>query len=256
MDLLKGFNKEEHSLYHAHARIWQEFIFINLSEDPIPFEDDLAPLLNKWEDKKIHELRIANKVEYHLNCNWKLILQNYQECYHCPGVHPLLSKLTPYRSAVHDCGVGGIIGGYMSINEPRGSMTMDGKAAAPLLGNTGEDEQQKIYYYSIYPNMLLTPHPDYVLYHVLTPISYNEVQLECHWLFHPDVINSADYKDRIRSAIEFWDMTNKQDWEVCEQMQQGVASARFDRGYYAGQEDMLAAIDQETLRSLGHDDPS
>ena len=57
---------------------------------------------------------------------------------------------------------------------------------------------------------------------------------------------------RFQSAIEFWDMTNRQDWQVCEQMQQGLKSHRFKRGRYSGQEDILYALDKEVLRALGH----
>lgn len=252
MNELKNFDKKDFPLHNAHLHIWEGFIFINLSENPVPFEKEFEPLIGKWSDWHLPELRIAYRIEYNLNCNWKLVLQNYQECYHCPGVHPLLCQWTPFRSASHDCMQGGILGGFMTLEKERGSMTMAGNSAGPPLGNVSGEDLQKIYYYSIYPNVLFTPHPDFILFHIITPKGVGKVQLQCHWLFHPDVIREAKYKDGIRSAVQFWDLTNKQDWQVCEQMQMGVASKRFDRGYYSGMEDILSEIDNETLRSLGH----
>lgn len=247
---LKNFDKKDHPLHSVHLHLWEGFIFINLSEKPVPFEKEFEPLIGRWDNWQLSKLKTAKVIEYNLNCNWKLILQNYQECYHCPGVHPLLCELTPFRSASHDCMQGGIIGGYMTLNKNKKSMTMDGKSAAPPLVNG--DDLGRIYYYSIYPNVLFTPHPDFVLFHVITPKGPGKVQLLCHWLFHPDTIKNKKYKKSIQSAVKFWDTTNRQDWQVCEQMQLGVGSRKFTKGYYSGMEDMLAEIDNETLRSLGH----
>lgn len=252
MKELKNFDNKNFPLHSAHLKTWEGFVFINLSQKPKPFEKEMSCLIGKFGDWHLSELRIARKIEYNLNCNWKLILQNYQECYHCPGVHPLLCKLTPYRSAKHDCDSGAVIGGYMELTKKRGSMTLNGEAAAPPIYDVSGDDLQRVYYYSVFPNMLFTLHPDFVLYHRIVPKGNGKVQLHCHWLFQPDVIADSKHKDGMESAINFWDLTNKQDWQVCEQMQLGTKSKRFTRGQYAGQEDMLYALDKEILKSLGH----
>lgn len=247
------FHKADCSLPQASVREWEGFIFINLHKDPIPFDVQMEALLGKFSDWKMSELRIARSIRYELNCNWKLILQNYQECYHCPGVHPLLTKLTPVQSARHDASSGAVIGGYMDLSKERGSMTMSGEAAAAPI--CGPDDIQRIYYYSLFPNMLLTPHPDFVMYHHITPVGPEKIINECYWLFRPEVISDAKAQDGVNSAVEFWDLTNRQDWTVCEQMQIGTKSKRFDRGYYSGREDILHQLDQEVLKALGHSHP-
>ena len=245
-----GFVKEECYLHRASVHVWEGFVFINLDKNPAPFEKQMEALMGKFADWKMDELKIARHIKYELNCNWKLILQNYQECYHCPGVHPLLTKLTPVQSAQHDASIGAVIGGFMDLTKTRGSMTMDGEAAAPPICRA--EDLQRIYYYSVFPSMLLTPHPDYVLYHHITPVGPDKIINDCFWLFRPEVINDPNAQAGINSAIEFWDLTNKQDWEVCEQMQIGTKSERFDRGYYSGREDILHQLDQELLKALGH----
>jgi len=87
-------------------------------------------------------------------------------------------------------------------------------------------------------------------------VAVDRIQNDCHFLLHPSVIADASAMARFKSAIEFWDLTNRQDWQVCEQMQQGVGSRRFLRGRYAQQEDILYALDQEVLKALGHAPPS
>ena len=129
---------------------------------------------------------------------------------------------------------------------------MDGKAAGPPVCNVSGDNLQRVHYYSIFPNLLLSPHPDFVMYHRIRPLGYDKIQNDCHFLLHPEVIADPVKMERFQSAIEFWDMTNLQDWAVCEQMQMGLRSRRFTRGRYAEQEDILYALDQEVLKALGH----
>ena len=249
-----GFIKSECNLHEARIHNWEGFIFVSLAEDPAPFEIQMEALVNKFGDWNMADLRIAHHIRYDLNCNWKLILQNYQECYHCPGVHPLLSELTPFQSAQHDFSKGAVIGGFMDISKKRGSMTMNGDAAGPPVCEVSGDDLQRVYYYSIFPNMLLTPHPDFVLFHHISPLGPGKIYNDCYWLFHPDTINDPSSMSGIQSAVEFWDLTNKQDWKVCEQMQIGTKSMRFTRGYYSGREEILHSLDIELLKALGHHD--
>ena len=248
-----GFSKDDCSLHQAKVHVWGGFVFINLDTNPVAFEVQMEALIGKFADWRMDELRMAHHIKYELNCNWKLILQNYQECYHCPGVHPLLSQLTPVQSAQHDASMGAVIGGFMDLTKKRGSMTMDGEAAGPPVCNVSGDDLQRVYYYSVFPNMLLTPHPDFVLFHHITPHGFDKITNDCYWLFRPEVIKDPKAQAGIKSAVDFWDLTNRQDWKVCEQMQVGTKSKRFTRGYYSGREDMLHRLDEEVLKALGHD---
>ena len=141
----------------------------------------------------------------------------------------------------------------MTLTEEGGSMTMDGKAAAPPVCDVSGDDLQRVHYYSVFPNLLLSPHPDFVLYHRIRAEGVDAVRNDCFFLLHPDVIADAERMERFQSAIEFWDLTNRQDWQVCEQMQQGLKSHRFTTGRYGPMEDVPYALDQEVLRALGHE---
>jgi len=183
-----------------------------------------------------------------VHANWKLMFENYSECYHCPGVHPALSKVSPYDSAENDLTDGPFLGGFMRINRGK-SLTVSGNACAIPVSFDREQDQEKtedrVYYYSIFPNMLLSMHPDYVMVHQLWPIAANRTSIVCDWFFHPDAERQPDFQPN--EAVEFWDITNKQDWHVCELSQQGIASRAYEPGPYSARESIPAAWDRYYL---------
>ena len=237
MDDVRGFDKADYSLHSVHLALWEGFIFVNLADSPTPLDECFAPLAGKFSHWNLPKLRSAKRIDYEVRANWKLIFENYSECYHCPGVHPMLSKISPYDSAENDLTEGPFLGGFMKINKGK-SLTMSGNACASRLGDIAAEDFHRIFYYSIFPNVLLSLHPDYVMVHQLWPQSSERTLILCDWFFHPE------------DAIEFWDMTNKQDWHVCELSQQGIASRAYEAGPYSSRESIPAAWDREYLRQM------
>ncbi len=246
MDEVNEFRNEEFSLHPVNLAIWEGFIFVNLGDDPTPLEEWFAPLARKFSHWNLAKLRSVKRVEYDVKANWKLMFENYSECYHCPGVHPMLSKVSPYDSAENDLTEGPCLGGFMKINTGK-SLTMSGEACALRIGNR-EAEEERVFYYSIFPNMLLSMHPEYVMVHQLWPQSPERTLIVCDWFFHPEAAERADFNPE--DAIEFWDVTNKQDWHVCELSQQGIASRAYEPGPYSSRETIPAAWDREYLRQM------
>jgi Rieske 2Fe-2S family protein len=263
MDEVRGFDRNQYSLHPVNAGVWEGFIFVNLADDPMPLEQWFAPLKRKFSQWNLPRLRSAKRVEYDVKANWKLMFENYSECYHCPGVHPMLSKVSPYDSAENDLTEGPFLGGFMRINKGK-SLTMSGEACAiPIAGreqelataspSDGEQEEEeegkdRVFYYSIFPNMLLSMHPEYVMVHQLWPQSPERTFIVCDWFFHPEAADRDDFNPA--DAIEFWDVTNQQDWHVCELSQQGIASRAYEPGPYSSRESIPAAWDGEYLRQM------
>jgi len=248
MDTVEGFDKANHSLHAVGLALWEGFIFVNLAKGPTPLESVFAPLAGKFTHWNLPRLRSVKRVDYDVRANWKLIFQNYSECYHCPLVHPTLSKLTPYDAAENDLFEGPFLGGFMPITKGS-SLTMSGNACALPVGDIKAEDHHRVFYYSIFPNLLLSLHPDYVMVHQLWPRSSDRTLIRCDWFFHPDAFDRPDF--RPDDAIEFWDTTNKQDWRVCELSQQGIASRAYQPGPYSPRESIPAAWDREYLRVLG-----
>jgi len=245
MDDVPGFDKADYSLHRVNLGLWDGFIFVNLEKNPEPLEKWFWPLKGKFSHWNMSILQPAKRIDYDVRANWKLMFENYSECYHCPGVHPQLQKVSPYDSAENDLREGPFLGGFMKIN-PGKSLTMSGNACAAFVGKI--ENLQQVFYYSIFPNMLLSLHPEYVMVHQLWPMSPERTLIVCDWFFHPDAFNRPDFKPD--DAIEFWDMTNKQDWHVCELSQQGIASRAYEPGPYSSREGIPAAWDRYYLSAM------
>jgi glycine betaine catabolism A len=247
MDDIPGFDKPDYSLHPVHLGLWEGLIFVNLADSPAPLEEWFAPLAGKFSHWNLPILRSAKAINYDVQANWKLMFENYSECYHCPGVHPELSKLSPYDSAENDLTEGPFLGGFMRITKGN-SLTISGKSCALSVGAFGKDDFHRVFYYSIFPNTLLSLHPDYAMVHQLRPLSPTQTLILCDWFFHPEAFERKDFKPE--DAIEFWDMTNKQDWHVCELSQQGIASRAYTPGPYSSRESIPASWDRYYLRSM------
>ena len=262
MDDVAGFNKADYSLHGVNLALWEGFIFVNLGASGpltsilsqkerrndgefVSLEDWFAPLNGKFSYWNMSMLQPAKRIEYDVRANWKLMFENYSECYHCPGVHPQLQKVSPYDSAENDLREGPFLGGFMKIN-PGKSLTMSGNACAAFVGKI--ENLQQVFYYSIFPNMLLSLHPEYVMVHQLWPQSPDRTLIVCDWFFHPEAFERQDFKPE--DAIEFWDTTNRQDWHVCELSQQGISSRAYEPGPYSVRESIPAAWDEYYLRQM------
>ena len=257
MDQVPGFDKADYSLHPVNIALWEGFIFVNLADAStrhsgqaarggyMSLEKWFAPLAGKFSHWNLPKLRAAKRIEYDVKANWKLMFENYSECYHCPGVHPMLSKVSPYDSAENDLTEGPFLGGFMKINKG-GGLTMSGKVCALPVGKI--ENLQEVFYYSIFPNMLLSLHPEYVMVHQLWLQSPERTLILCDWLFHPEAFEREDFNPN--DAIQFWDMTNKQDWHVCELSQQGISSRAYEPGPYSARESIPAAWDEYYLRQI------
>jgi Rieske 2Fe-2S family protein len=249
MDEVEGFDKADYPLLEVAVAVWEGGIFVNLDPDAEPFEEAYAPLIDKFQQWRLAELQVAHEVVYDVAANWKLVVQNYSECYHCPSLHPALNRLSPYRNSTNDLEEGPFLGGPMRLAQDGGSMTMSGRTCAPTLGDVEGEDLSRIYYYTIFPNLLLSLHPDYVLVHQIQRLAPDRSRVVCQWLFHPDAMAQADFDPS--DAVEFWSMTNKQDWEVSEMSQRGISSRAYRPGPYSELESMIATWDRQYLGELG-----
>src|SRR5262249_33286404 len=130
-------------------------------------------------------LEAIRRIDYDVAANWKLVFENYSECYHCPTVHPQLVKISPADSGENDLTSGPFLGGFMTIPEAEG-MSNNGRACAIPVGDLPSEDLRRVYYYTIFPNILLSLHADYVMVHFIHPISPGRTTIECSWLFHPE----------------------------------------------------------------------
>ena len=238
----EDFRKEEFPLVPVRLELFHGFIFANLDEQAAP----LAAFFKELPDLtrfRMDELVCGKRIEYDVAANWKLICENYSECYHCAGAHPQLHRISEplprsdRKSETGDC----FNGGPMMLRDGIATMSMSGKSALPTIPGLTHEECRLVHYYVVYPNLLLSPHPDYVLTHTAWPVSPERTHIVCEWLVTKEAIaKNADASD----VVEFWDMTNRQDWSLCERAQAGVASRGFRQGPYQPTEDCVHTFDR------------
>ena len=248
MSDVPNFDRGDYPLHRVAVAEFEGFVFVNLGSDPQPFESAFAPLLGRFADWHVAELKTARSITYDVACNWKLIFLNYSECYHCPLVHPQLDKLSPSDSGRNDLTQGPFLGGYSVLRHAGGSLTMTGHTMRPPLGAVRGEDLDRIYYYTIFPSMLFSLHPDYVMVHYARPVSVDRTQVVCSWLFDPQTMAAPGFDPS--DAVEFWDLTNRQDWHVNELTQIGVCSRAYVPGPYSHAEGLLSAFDAHYLRVM------
>ena len=207
---------------------WRGWEFVNASGDALPFERHVGYIDAYLAPYEPERLVVGARHTYELAANWKLIDENYQECYHCSEIHPELCRVSPPESGgrlPHD---GLYVSGPMDLRPEAETMSLDGKShGIPLRGLSGK-LLREIGYVGLWPNFLISPHPDYLLTHRIDPLAPDRSLVECEWLFPPELVERADFDPSW--AVEFWDVTNREDWDAVESVQRGAGS----RGYRPG----------------------
>ena len=132
MQEVAGFDKKDFPLHQAAVAEWEGFVFVNVGDDPQPFDEWFAPMLGRLSRYGLGALQVGHSVTYDVHANWKLVFQNYSECLHCPMIHPELSTVLPYTSGANDLIEGPFLGGYMEITPPNESATLSGRACGRL----------------------------------------------------------------------------------------------------------------------------
>jgi len=241
-DLLEDFNLDEWGLTPVNLGIWQGSIFVNISGDAPPllaYLDDMPAYFERYD---LAGLRRAKQIDYVVNANWKAIVENYSECYHCPGVHPQLNKITPYNLGEWLPSEGPWTGSWMPVVGEHETLTMDGQLhGRDFVEGTTEDDHGKIYYFVVWPNLLISLHPDYLMTHRLVPVAPDKTLVACEWFFEPASMAKPDFDPS--DAVDFWDLTNRQDWQVCEWQQTGTRSRAYTAGRYTGMEAGVHSFD-------------
>ena len=241
----ESFPHEQYPLHAVRVEEWDGHVFLNLDADAPPLRTQLADLPEKFAPWRMQDLRRYERTRYEVQANWKLIVTNYNECLHCPVLHPMLSRISDYLSGTNDPPQPTYIGGSMEFRDAVETMSVDGKRPrACLPGLTGERCKQ-VLYYTVFPNLLLSLHPDYMMTHTLWPVAVDRTEVICEWHFHPEEMAKPGFSGD--DAVEFWDITNREDWGISELSQKGISSRAYTPGPYSRQEGLPAAFDRMIL---------
>ncbi len=240
VSITDDFRKEDHSLHSVHLREWNGFLFVSLDGEPPDFEQapDLGPAA--FDNWPMRDLVTGHTMVKELACNWKIFWENYNECLHCPGIHPELSDMVPIYAR-----------GYMSadeapdwtpesaakpaLKEGARSWTMNGQPCGPEFpGLTKSQRAAGQVFVTLLPTMFIVAHVDYVRAVSLTPLGPERTQLKAEWLFLPQTLASPAFD--LDNVVDFATIVMSQDGAACEMNQRGLRNRKFTGGTLMPQE--------------------
>jgi phenylpropionate dioxygenase-like ring-hydroxylating dioxygenase large terminal subunit len=247
-----GFCREDLPLHEVGVDTWGGFVFLNLTPALARAEGrTLLAQLGGGPERvsryPLAELRIARRIGYEVRANWKVVVENYNECYHCGPVHPELCRIVPaFRQK-----------GGSELDWDRGvphregawTFTMSGTTNRQPFAGLTEDERTRHKGELLYPNFMLSLSAEHAAAFTLWPAGPDRSIVLCDFLFHPGEMARAGFDPM--DAIELWEVTNRQDWTICASVQRGMGSRVFERGFYAPMESMSLDIRRYVTEKLG-----
>jgi phenylpropionate dioxygenase-like ring-hydroxylating dioxygenase large terminal subunit len=281
------FSKKDNGLHRCHIRVFYGFIFINLSDEaPVDFDAAFADLAPYLDFHGFADAKIAYAQSYPTTANWKLIVENFVECYHCAPAHPEFCSMHPPEALIAfgagpSSGPADAVDKYLpalkawevraaSLGRPIGTVddgpesshlrlllqrtiregydseTQDGRPASSLMGKRLGFDQGRMYL-SFSPFTQLVATNDFAVLFLFTPRSTLHTDVDLYWL----VDRRASEVD-VKRMIWGWDETTKQDKEITENNQAGILSKHYQPGRYSEHERRVVTFQQWYLAQFGH----
>ena len=225
-------DRDEFGLLGVHLREWLGYVWVCLAETPPSFEEEVVGAVTErlggagtilgWQ---VDELTVGRRIVYDVAANWKLIIENFMECYHCATIHPELTEVLPEFAGGYAAQT--YVGHGAEFAAQAEGFTVDGSAGLTQIPSVDADHDRRYYAITIKPQVFVNLVPDHVIFHRMFPLAADRTIVECDWLYLPDVVASeAD----LSKSVELFDRVNRQDFEACEACQPAMSS----RGYRAG----------------------
>ena len=256
VSITSDFRKQDHGLFPVHLKEWNGFVYVCVGDEAPDFADipDFDPsALDSWP---MVSLKTGHTMVKQLACNWKIFWENYNECLHCPGIHPELSEMVPIYSK-----------GYMAANEapdwtpdaePQAhalkpgarTWTANGQPCGPEFPNlTDAERDEGQLFVTMLPTMFIVAHVDYVRVVSLRPLGPELTELKAEWLFPEETLSAADFD--LGNVVDFASLVMLQDGDACEMNQRGLHSQKFTGGTLMPQEFEVFRFQQWIRQRMG-----
>jgi Rieske 2Fe-2S family protein len=236
LDAMADVDRTEYGLRRVDLREWLGTVWVclaNLSgHKPPGFEQTVVGAVTErlgdpatiqaWQ---LDQLVVGRRIVYDVAANWKLIVENFMECYHCATIHPELTEVLPEfadgYAAQYYVGHGAEFGADVQ------GFTVDGAASLPRLAGVDDAHDRRYFAITVNPQAFVNLVPDHVIFHRMYPVAVDRTIVECDWLYDPEVI--AGGADLSRS-VELFHRVNQQDFDACERCQLSMTSHGYAQG--------------------------
>lgn len=227
-----GIDRYEYGLVPVALTEWLGYAWVCLADEPPSFADEvIGAVTHRLGDPDaidhydVASLSVGRRVVYDVAANWKLIVENFMECYHCATIHPELTEVLPEfaqgLAAQYYVGHGAEFGTEVS------GFTIDGSAGFDTLPGVTDDQDRRYYAITIKPTVFVNLVPDHIIFHRMYPIAPDRTIVECDWLYTADVVEQG--RDVSRS-VELFHRVNEQDFDACERTQPAMSSRAYRNG--------------------------
>ncbi len=235
-------------LYPVLVETWGGFVFLNLSPAQAqPFTEHVRGVRARFPRYPLAGLRVVKTIRYDVEANWKILCENYNECYHCGPVHPELCRLVP---AFRQNG-GADLDWERGIPHREGAdtFTLSGTSTRRSFPELNEDEQVRHKGELLYPNLFISAAREHVAAFVLQPLGPRRTRIDCHFLFEPHEIDQPGFDPS--DTVDFWHLVNRQDWNICELVQSGISARVHKVGVFSPMEDWNLDIRRYVTERIG-----
>jgi Rieske 2Fe-2S family protein len=255
VSITDDFRKEEHGLFPVHVREWNGFVFVCLADEAPDFAKAPDLGLAIYDNWPMADLVTGHTMTTELACNWKIFWENYNECLHCPGIHPELCDMVP----VYKQGIMGheeaadwtpeASGPAHGLKPGAKTWTSNGQPCGSEFPRLTDAERRAGYLFvTVLPSIFIVAHVDYVRAVSLRPLGPERTELKAEWLFPKETIAAASFD--LANVVDFASMVIRQDGDACEMNQRGLRSSKFERGVLAPQEYAIFQVHEWVRRQL------
>jgi len=245
----EGLDRQSYGLHPVALETWEGFVFVCLAPQPGSLMTSLGEEIDEplsYGRYRMAELNVGHRIIYDVRANWKILIDNFNECLHCPSVHPELARIVPiYRRGMvieerDDGGTG------VRLAEGARTFSFDGTSRLPTFPGLSDEDIGMYFGFTAFPNLLANLLSDTVMTYLLLPAAPDRTQVVSDYLFRPEVIARDDFDPS--PVVSFLDLVSRQDWAVCERAQRGVRSRAFDRGVLPWNDRLLHVFAQRYLK--------
>jgi Rieske 2Fe-2S family protein len=247
-------DRAAYGLRQVHVREWLGYVWVSLADEPPSFEStveqEIVDRLGEVENLDHYDLSslsLGRRIVYDVKANWKLIVENFMECYHCATIHPELTEVLPEFADGLAAQV--FVGHGAEFGEEIQGFTVDGSEGLDRIPGLTADQDRRYYAITIKPNVFINLVPDHVILHRMFPVAPDRTVVECDWLYLPSVVDAGRDLD---ASVELFHRVNLQDFDACERCQPAMGSRVYaDGGVLTPSEHHIGAFHDWVLDHVG-----
>jgi phenylpropionate dioxygenase-like ring-hydroxylating dioxygenase large terminal subunit len=247
-------DRSQFGLIPVHLSEWLGYAWVCIADEPPSFDETVIGAVTQRlgdpsdiDEWGIERLDVGRRITYDVKANWKLIVENFMECYHCATIHPELTEVLPEFADGY--AAQSFVGHGAEFGEEIRGFTVDGSEGVDRIPGVGEDQDRRYYAITIKPQVFVNLVPDHVILHRMFPLAADRTIVECDWLFLADVVDSG--KD-LGPSVELFHRVNAQDFEACERCQPAMNSRAYaEGGVLVPSEHHIGAFHDWVLGRLG-----